>query len=147
MKFNFDERTEIPEEDIELFEKMKGKYVSDNERRFFEIMQHKEEYELAPQNDDILHHKNNEEHLNILRVYNTEYDVFRIYYDEQGEKHRTKSSYSMCLAEALSANLKEYGVLDYDCTLLEWLRKNDYKGVDYNGNYSDDYAQEYDEWK
>ena len=135
-------KEEIPEEDVALFEAMKGNYISKNEERFFRIMQYKEEYELAPQNDLLLDDKDNEDGISILRVYNAEYDVIRVFSDETG-RHRSPSSYSDCLADALSANLKECGILDYDCTLLEWLRKNNYNGVRYDGNCNEDYAMDY----
>lgn len=136
------EKVEIPEEDTALFEAMNGHYVSKNEERFFRIMQYKEEYELAPQNDLLLDDKDNEDGISILRVYNTEYDVIRVITDKTG-RHRSPSSYSDSLADALSTNMKEFGILDYDCTLLEWLRKNDYNGIRYDGNCNDDYRMDY----
>ena len=104
-------------------------------------MQNKEEYELAPQNDLLLDEKDNEEEISILRVYNTEYEVLRIRC-VNGEIVRAQS-YSDSLADALAANLKDYGILDYDCTLLEWLRKINYKGIQYNGNCNEEYVVDY----
>ena len=139
------EREEVPEEDVELFDYMRDKYVSNNERRFFEIMEYKEYYELAPQNDIILHENDNDECLFLLRVYNTEYEIGRLFKNTQqrcfGKYH------SMSLSEALFANLKKASVLDYECTLLQWLRKVDYHGLCYEGNYNDEYLQNYNGWK
>lgn len=134
-------KEEIPKEDIALFDAMRGNYVSKEEERFFRIMQNKEEYELAPQNDLLLDEKDNEEEISILRVYNTEYEVLRIRC-VNGEIVRAQS-YSDSLADALAANLKDYGILDYDCTLLEWLRKINYKGIQYNGNCNEEYVVDY----
>lgn len=134
-------KEEIPKEDIALFDAMRGNYVSEEEERFFRIMQNKEEYELAPQNDLLLDEKDNEEEISILRVYNTEYEVLRIRC-VNGEIVRAQS-YSDSLADALAANLKDYGILDYDCTLLEWLRKVNYKGIQYNGNCNEEYIVDY----
>lgn len=135
------EKEEIPEEDIALFDAMRGNYVSEEEERFFRIMQNKEEYELAPQNDLLLEEKDNEEEISILRVYNTEYEVLRIRCID-GKTIRAQS-YSDSLADALAANLKDSGILDYDCTLLEWLRKINYKGIQYNGNCNEEYLVDY----
>ena len=138
------EKQEIPEEDIALFETMRDKYVSENEARFFRIMQHKEEYELAPQNDLLLDDKDNEDAISIVRVYNFEYEVLRI--RNINGKFVRAQSYSDSLADALSANLKEAGLLDDDSTLLEWLRQNDYKGIQYGGNCNEEYVVDYSDF-
>lgn len=138
------QKQEIPEEDSALFEAMHGNYISENEARFFRILQHKEEYEPAPQNDLLLDEKDNKDEISIVRVYNTEYEVLRIRHID-GQIVRAQS-YSDSLADALSANLKEDGLLDEDCTLLDWLRKNDYKGIRYDGNCNEEYVVDYSDF-
>ncbi len=108
-----------------LFEAMKGNYVSENERVFFETMRYKEEYELAPANDLIMSEKDNDDKIYICRVYDCEYAFGR-----KGNHGHTDS-----LADALSFNLKTIEVLEEDCTILEWLRKRDYANVQYDHNY------------
>lgn len=37
--------------------------------------------------------------------------------------------------DALYVNLRECGFIDENITLLEWLRKRNYNGVEYNHNF------------
>lgn len=123
---NEKEPMEIPEEDMALFEAMKGNYVSENERVFFETMRYKEEYELAPSNDLIMSEKDNEDRLYICREYDCEYAIGA---EKRGFTHTDS------LADALATRLNKWNIIDDDYTLLEWLRKRDYDRVQYDHNY------------
>lgn len=117
-------------EDKALFESMVGHYQSENEREFFEKQRYKQEYVMTSSNDLLLHEDNNEDRIYIVRCWYEEYVV-------GGELYKRGEEHYMTLAEALSANLKDIGVLDRDITLFQWLRERDYKGVEYDHNFDD----------
>ncbi len=120
----------IPQEDIDLFEGMAGKYISANEENFFKNMQFKEEYEITGLNDLLVSEYDNDDEIYIVREYYEEYLVGKgIDSDGAAEEH------VMTLSEALSLNLKTLGYLDRDISLLDWLRESDYRYVKYNRNH------------
>lgn len=124
------EKNELWPEDVALFDSMAGHYQSDNEREFFEKLRYKQEHVFTVSHDLILHEDNNEDGLYIVRC---EYDEYIV----GGEGYKKGEEHYMSLSEALDANLKKIGVLDRDITLFQWLRKRDYKGVEYNHNFDD----------
>lgn len=123
-------KNELWPEDKALFDSMKGRYQSDNERDFFEKQRYKQEYVMTSSNDLLLHEDNNEARIYIVRCWYEEYVVGGELY-KQGEEH------FMNLSEALNANLREIGVIDRDITLLQWLQERDYRGVEYDHNFDD----------
>lgn len=117
-------------EDKALFEKMRGKYISENEANFFKNMQYKQEYEFSGQNDLLISEYENTDEIYLVRMYFEEYVLgYKIGSDGEFEKH------VMNLSEALALNLKDLGFISRDLTLFEWLRENDYAYVNYNRNY------------
>ncbi len=114
-------------EDKDLFSRMKDHYVSDNEKKFFEVQENKEKHIMTVSNDLVMSEHSNEDHLYIVRCWFDEYIVG----SDTGEEH------FMNLSEALNANLKELGILDKDVTLFQWLRLRDYQGVEYEYNFDD----------
>ena len=85
----------MPQEDIELFNSMKGHYVSENERIFFDNMQRKEEDEWTTQGDLILSEKDNDLKLFLMRVCYNEYQFGRpISGDSDGTP--TQKAYMQC---------------------------------------------------
>lgn len=126
------EKNKLRPADVELFELMKGHYVSENERYFFEAMKEREENLFTCAGELFMFETDTEDLLYFVR-----YD-----FDEFVVGHGLEGSYSpehhvQCLADALRANLKELGYLDRDITFLEWLRERDYKCIRYNHNYDD----------
>ncbi len=117
----------LNQKDAALFRKMAMQYESEEEREFFEQLQFKEEHVLTVSHDLILHEDNNEDGIYIVRCEYEEYIV--------GQEDIREEQHVMCLAEALSLNLKEVGLLERNITLLDWLRGRNYKGVEYNHNY------------
>lgn len=118
------------EKDIELFEKMKGNYVSDNEANFFKNIEYKQKYEITSLNDLLISEYENPDEIYLVRLYYEEYILgYKIDSDGEFEEH------VMCLSDVLSLNLKDLGFIDRDLTLLEWLRETDYAYVNYNRNY------------
>ena len=118
------------EKDIELFEKMKGNYVSDNEANFFKNIEYKQKYEITSLNDLLISEYENPDEIYLVRLYYEEYILgYKIDSDGEFEEH------VMCLPDVLSLNLKDLGFIDRDLTLLEWLRETDYAYVNYNRNY------------
>lgn len=116
-------------EDYELFARMEGHYVSDNEKIFFEKMRYKMEYEITLSNDLIMFELDNEDLIYIVRCI---YDEIILGHGTEG--HYAPEHHVMNLSEALNSNLKELGYINRDITLLEWLRERDYKGIMYNHN-------------
>lgn len=120
----------VPQEDRDMFETMKGQYVSSNEENFFKNIQYKEECEITGLNDLLVSEYENNDEIYIVRQYYEEYLVGHgIGNDGAQEEH------VMTLSEALALNLKELGFIDRDITLLDWLRETDYRYVKYNRNY------------
>ena len=122
-------RTVLTKEDRALFERMKDEYQSENEKEFFERLRYKQEHVFTVANDLILHERNNEDGIYIVRCEYEEYVV--------GQKEVIEEQHVMDLSEALAINLKETGLLDREITLFEWLRERDYAGVEYDHNYDD----------
>lgn len=110
-----------------MFSRMKGHYVSDNEKKFFEVQENKEKHIMTVSNDLVMSEHSNEDHLYIVRCWFDEYIVG----SDTGEEH------FMNLSEALNADLKELGILDKDVTLFQWLRLRDYQGIEYEYNFDD----------
>ena len=119
----------MTKEDRALFERMKGQYQSESEKEFFEKLRCKQEQVFTVSNDLILHERNNEDGIYIVRCEYEEYVV--------GQERVIEEQHVMDLSEALAINLKEAGLLDRDITLFEWLRERDYAGVEYDHNYDD----------
>lgn len=119
----------IPE-DAQLFRKMKDHYISNNERIFFEKMQEKEETDFAMSNDLILFEQDNKDSIYLIRCEYEEYIVGHMTDGKYDDEY-----HAMTLSEALAINLKSLGYINEDLTLFEWLRKNDYAGIQYNHNF------------
>jgi len=117
----------LNDKDNELFAKMAGSYQSEEEQIFFEKLRFKEENVLTVSHDLILHEDNNEDGIYLVRCEYEEYIV--------GQEKIMEEQHVMCLAEALSLNLKKVGLLERDVTLFDWLRERNYKGVEYEHNY------------
>lgn len=123
-------KNRLANEDVLLFDKMENNYISVNEENFFKNMKYKQEYEVTALNDLIVSEYENEDEIYVVRECYEEYVVGRgIGTDGTFEKH------VMTLSEALDINLKDIGLMDGDITLFAWLRKCDYKYVNYNRNY------------
>ncbi len=123
-------RSKLIAEDANLFKDMEGKYASSEEKEFFERMKFKIENEPAPANDLIMSNRNNDDGIYIVRCYDYEFRIgCRI-----GEEYK-EEYYAMDFHDALYVNLRECGFIDENLSLLEWLRKRNYKDVEYNHNF------------
>lgn len=121
---------ELCSADKKLFARMKENYCSINEENFFKNMQYKEEYEASALNDLLVSEYENKDEIYVVRMCNEEYVVGQgIGTDGAREEH------VMSLSGALSLNLKKLGFIEENLTLWEWLRRNDYKVVNYERNY------------
>ena len=127
---NNKKKTVLITEDTLLLTEMEGKYVSDEEKEFFERMKYKMEYEPAPANDLIMSNRHNEDGIYILRCYDYEFRIGCFIGDKYKEEF-----YAMDFHDALNVNLKECGFIEEDLSLLEWLRKRNYQGVEYDHNF------------
>ena len=116
--------------DIELFDSMKGNYVSENERFFFETLKDRMENLFTCAGELFLFETDNEDLLYFVRY---DFDEFELGHGTEG--NYSPRLYVQCLGEALNANLKELGYIDRDITFLQWLREHDYKEIMYYHNY------------
>lgn len=124
-------KNKLRKEDEVLFAALKGNYVSENEKNFFEKIRYKMEYEDAPSNDLLMFEEDNDDHIYIVRCY---YEEFIIGHGLKGKYD--EEFHVMTLSEALNANLMRLGFINRDITLLEWLREHDYERMRYNHNYA-----------
>ena len=116
-------------EDHALFEYMRGHYVSENEKTFFEQLRYKQENVFTTAHELIMSESNNADGIYIVRCEFEEYII--------GQERVIEEQHVMSLSEALNINLKTARLLDRDMTLFEWLRTRDYSGVEYNHNYDE----------
>lgn len=119
---------ELWDEDMDLFEKMKSNYQSDEERNFFNNLRYKQEYELTCCNDLLLSEFDNKEGLYLVRLIYDEY-ILGLKDNEKLEQH------VMNLSEVLAINLKEANLSNRDITFFQWLKENNYRGIRYDRNY------------
>ena len=134
MKFADNNRLSV--DDIDLFNEMRDQWISPNERKFFEELENKELHELAPCGDELLLYDENEDGIEIIRNDFSEYEVTG--FNKTTEAVQSHGQYCCTLKEALNVNLRQVNLLDRDILLLEWLRENDYKGINYNRNIAFD---------
>ena len=114
---------ELNEIDRELFSRMEGNYISEEERVFFEQMKYKEQYDNETEQDNIMLPDANNDKLLIYRNF-----YFWFYVDRMGWPKEYFEYDS--LAEMLAAPLSNWGL--GEGTILDWLRKRNYKGVTYD---------------
>lgn len=124
----FFENEEMTEEDKNLFSEMLSSKIDGKEREFFEKMKEKEEGEFAPSCDIILDEEDNHDELYIIRYAFDEYRIGRGKLDNRC----MEKIYAHSLREALYSDL--FFLLGRHISLLEWLRENNFKGIQYFGN-------------
>lgn len=122
----------MPQEDIELFESMRGEYVSAEEKTFFEKLEWKEEEEWTTQGDLILSEKDNDDRIYLMRICYNEYHFGKDYGAHPNGAPNVKGFYAMSLAQVLNANISRIGM--NGGTFLQWLREHNYNGVKYDVN-------------
>lgn len=122
---------ELWEEDVLLFQEMDNRYISDNERLFFETIREKMLTELAPCKELIISEAKNSDQVYLLR---DQYDEF-ILGQGKGEARKLEV-HTMKFSDVLRVNMKEHDFLSDDITFWEWLRRIDYDGVMYDHNYA-----------
>ena len=121
------ENSNMKKDDIALFERMRGNYQSENEKKFFEELEYKEEFEASFAYDWLIEHDENEDGLYLFRQAYSEYAINRIVNGSYMDEWHFSS-----LAELLEINLKEYGYLNRNITFWQWLKEQDYSYIRYN---------------
>lgn len=123
-------KTELAPKDRKFFDCLGDVFASVEEKNFFERMKYKLEFEPSMSNDLLMSEHDNEDGIYIVRCYDREFiigchvgDIFK------------EEKYTMNFSDALDTNLKECGFIDDNLTLLEWLRKRNFNGVQYDHNY------------
>jgi len=124
----FIKNEEFDEQDRIMFEQVLASNISGNERTFFEQMKAKEEGEFAPAADLLLNERDNADEIYIVRYYFDEYKIGR----GKLENRMPVDIYNLNLKDTLESDL--FPLLGKHITLLDWLRANDFQGIDYNGN-------------
>lgn len=107
---------------------MKGNYQSANEKKFFEYLFEVEQWDFSMSGDLLLHEDDNEDKIYIMRIDFDEYEVGKDSPDVVENQH------VQGIADALALNMKKCGFLDENISLMQWLKKRDYKGVRYDQN-------------
>lgn len=115
--------------DKQFFKNLGEDFTSVEERTFFDRMRDKIEFEPAPSNDLILSENDNQDGIYIVRCYDYEFIIGC----HVGEFQ--KEQYAMNFSDALAVNLKDCGFIEDNLTLLDWLRKRNFAGVQYDHNY------------
>lgn len=113
----------------EEFEQALKNAVSDNECTFFEKFRYKILNETAASNDVLMHEDDNEDGLYILRVGTDDVLIGRNL-TNPGEETTPEEYAGIFLA--LEQDISQY--TGRHETLLEWLRRRDYKGIRYDRN-------------
>lgn len=126
----FTENDEMPEKDTNFFKSKLAEPLTETARNFFEQIKRKEEGEFAPEADLIPSELANQDEIFIVRYYFNEYRIGR---GKVGNR-LTRELYLDTFAKAYHSDL--FILLDYHITLGEWLEKNNYQGINFNGNFS-----------
>lgn len=103
--------------------------LSDKEREFFEKLRYKILHETAFSNDVLMHEKDNEDGLYILRV-GTDDIMIGCNLEKSGKKSSPVEISG--LFDALEEDINDY--VGHHITLIDWLRKRDYRGIRYDAN-------------
>lgn len=122
MKGIDDDLKSLLEEDLILFKEMDGKYVSENERIFFETLKQKECYDFSSMYDMLMLEPDNEIGFFLQREYWNEYEL------GIGKK---SCEHCLSLNEALNFDMFDLGFSEH-ISVIEWLRKRDYAGIHYD---------------
>lgn len=128
MKIDQDPNWEFLSDTPEEFNNAIRNAVSDKEKEFFNKLRYKELNHPACSNDVLMHDKDNEDGLYILRVS----DSFMV-----GKAHRENPSLQYPreyggLFFFLRQDLYPY--LGYHITVQDWLRNRDYSGINYEAD-------------
>ena len=115
------------EYEMKMFQEMEGKYVSENERQFFETMLRKIQTEYASLTETIIDYNENPDGIYLYREI---YDDFRIGRWIEGLPDTPVMTNG--LFGLLTLDMESYHILGENKTLWEWLRSNDYQYVHYD---------------
>lgn len=113
----------------EEFEDAIKNSITVNERNFFEKLRYKILNETAFSNDVLMHEKDNENGLYILRVGTDDILIGR---NLSNPDEKTSPEEYSGLFLALEQDLHKY--VGRHITLLDWLRERDYMGIRYDAN-------------
>ena len=114
------------EYEMSQFKAMEGKYATENERHFFETMLRKIRTQYTDANETIISYENNEDE---IYLYREGYDDFEV--GRYSKEVSDSPVFTNGLFGILSVDLGK-DLLSVHITLLDWLRKDDFKCVQYN---------------
>ena len=122
------------EEDRQMFHNMKNKYISYEEKEFFEKME-KLLSEYSDPSDYLIHENENDDKIYWLKDYRYEHRIGRVAIID-GREVLIEAHFDS-LYDLLHCNMKEE--IDYhtDITFWQWLRNNKYKNIHYERSWED----------
>lgn len=127
----FIENTQPDGDDLRLFANAsKDKSISQAEKFFFSQMEKKELGEFAPSADLLLSEHDNKDRLYLIRYNFDEYKIGKGLVNERN----VEGIHADSLSELLDVDL--FPFLGRHMSFLTWLRDNDFRGLNYNGNYA-----------
>lgn len=126
MKQNYKTEYTPSEYEMSQFKAMEGKYVTENEKKFFETMLRKIRTQYTDANETIICYGDNEDG---IYLYREGYDDFEV--GRYSKMVSDNPVFTNGLFGILSVDLGE-ALLSEHITLLDWLRKNDFKCVKYD---------------
>ena len=113
--------------EMKMFQEMEGKYVSENEKVFFETMLRKIQTECASLTETFIDYEENSDELYLDREIYDDFIVGR--YSTKIEDNPVEVN---GLFRLLNLDLSEFKLFDEPITLWEWLRSMDYRCVHYD---------------
>lgn len=102
--------------------------VSDNEREFFEKIMDKQLHEVSFSNDVLMHDRDNEDDIYILRIGQDDYMIGTA----RAVNNKPVPWEYESLFSFLSSDMYDY--IGRHVTVHEWLRERDFKGIRYDAN-------------
>lgn len=123
----------LSEKDSALMESIHVSDISENEKRFFDTMLHKQQYESAFSNELLVYEKENEEGIYIVRKY---FDTYLIGIKKDNISIGAVETIS--LSDMLSTTISAVADNGDVRTIWQWLRTLDFSCVNYNRNYDID---------
>ncbi len=115
------------EYEMKMFQEMEGKYVSENEKVFFETMLRKIQTEYASLTETIIDYDENPDGIYLYREIYDDFRIGRWIVGLQDTPVMTNGLFGL-----LTLDMERYHILGEYKTLWDWLRGNDYRYVHYD---------------
>lgn len=124
----FDKESNLYKWEIDYFDKMIHKAKTNNEREFFQALRFRHAHSYCIADDRLVDIADTDDHIYLFRLNMNEYELGHQKPDGTWDEEK----HVMNIVEVMDINLKDAGYIQQDLTVLEWLRKNDYRFVHYD---------------